>query len=265
MDLKLKDKVIIVTGATKGIGRAAVQAFAEEGARLTLAARTADDLDQTAREVREATGAEVVTAVCDVTTDIDVQRLVHTAMDAYGRVDVLVNSGAGRLPAGEFLEITSEQWLEGWNQKIQAYIRTAQAVFPIMEQQGSGKIINVVGTAARNPKHSYMAVGMSNAALVNFTKSLADRGAPHGILVAGVAPSGVMTERWTRLIAARAEAEGKTAEQLQAESDAGFPLGRMGNPQELGDVICFVASERASFVSGSIITVDGNSTQGVFN
>ena len=265
MDLKLKDKVVIVTGATKGIGRAAVQAFAEEGARLALGARTAEDLDQTARELQGTTDAEVVTSVCDVTSDLDVQRLIRTAVDAFGRIDVLVNNGAGKLPAGEFLEISSEQWLEGWNQKIQPYIRTAQAVLPIMEQQQGGKIINVVGTAARNPKHSYMAVGMSNAALINFTKSLADRGAPHGILVAGVAPSGVMTERWKRLIAARAQGEGKTPEQLQAESDAGFPLGRMGNPEELGDVICFVASPRASFISGSIITVDGNSTQGVFN
>lgn len=265
MDLGLQDKVVILTGATKGIGRAAADAFAAEGARLALGARTASDLDQTAQELTARNGAQVVTSPCDVTVDADVQRLVDTAMEAYGRVDVLVNNGAGKLPAGEFLDISSEQWLEGWNQKIQSYIRCVQAVFPIMETQRGGRIINVVGTAARNPKHSYMAVGMSNAALINFTKSLADRGAPHGILVAGVAPSGVLTERWTRLIAARAAAEGKTAEQLQAESDAGFPLGRMGNPEELGDVICFTASPRASFISGSIITVDGNSTQGVFN
>ncbi|RLA03046.1 MAG: hypothetical protein DRQ54_11295, partial [Gammaproteobacteria bacterium] len=156
-------------------------------------------------------------------------------------------------------------WLSGWNQKLQCYVRTVQAIYPIMQRQGGGRIVNVVGTAARNPKASYMAVGMSNAALINFNKALADRGAADNILAVGVAPSGVRTGRWERLTKGRAEGEGKTQEQLQAEIDATLPLGRMASPEELGDVICFMASSRASYISGTVITVDGASTQGVFN
>ena len=134
-----------------------------------------------------------------------------------GGVDVLVNNAAGRVPAGDFLAIDNPAWLEGWNQKLQCYVRTVQAFYPLLKQGDGGRIVNVVGTAARNPKASYMAVGMSNAALINFTKSLADYGAPHGVRAVAVAPAAVRTDRWTRLTAARAEAEGKTPEALQAE------------------------------------------------
>ncbi|MEH6542458.1 MAG: SDR family oxidoreductase [Porticoccaceae bacterium] len=265
MELGLKDKVVVLTGASKGIGVAATMAFAKEGARLIIAARNLETLDQVAGEIQSATGAEITTQSCDVTNDEDVKRLMQTAVDKYGRIDVLVNNGAGKIPAGDFLKIPSVDWLEGWNQKVQAYVRTCQAVYPIMQTQGGGRIVNVLGTAARNPKYSYMAVGMSNAALVNFTKSLADMGSKDNIRVAGVAPSGVMTERYLRLIEGRSSAEGKTAEALGEEMMKGFPMGRLAEPEELGDVICFVASDRASYISGTVVTVDGNSTQGVYN
>lgn len=264
MDLKLGDKTVILTGASKGIGLAALRTFAAEGARVIAAARGVQALESEVAAL-SAAGHDVVACRCDVTSDDDVRNLIETARGRFGRIDIFVNNAAGKLPAGDFLSISSEEWMEGWNQKLQCYIRTAQAIFPVMRDQGGGRIVNVVGTAARNPKASYMPVGVTNAALVNFTKSLADRGAPHGILVAGVAPSGVMTDRWRRLIDKRAEGEGKTPEALQAEMDATFPLGRMADPEELGDVICFVASPRASYISGSIITVDGASTMGVFN
>lgn len=265
MDLGLKDKVVVLTGASQGIGVAAATAFAKEGARLLIAARNLEPLEQLANTLKTTTGSQVEVQSCDVTLDEDVSQLIKTAVDHYGRIDVLVNNGAGKIPAGDFLKISSAEWLEGWNQKIQAYVRTCQAVYPQMRDQGGGQIINVLGTAARNPKYSYMAVGMSNAALVNFTKSLADMGAKDNIRSVGVAPSGVMTERYLRLIKGRSEAEGKTPEALEQEMLSSFPMGRLAEPEELGDVICFAASERASYISGTVITVDGTSTGGVFN
>lgn len=265
MDLGLKDKVVVLTGASQGIGVAATMAFAKEGARLLIAARNLEPLNELAKAARSSTAAEILTQSCDVTNDEQVNQLMQRAVDDYGRIDVLINNGAGKIPAGDFLNIPSSNWLEGWNQKVQAYVRTCQAVYPIMRDQGGGQIINVLGTAARNPKYSYMAVGMSNAALVNFTKSLADMGAKDHIRVVGVAPSGVMTERYLRLIKARSEAEGKTPEALEQEMLKTFPMGRLAEPEELGDVICFVASERASYISGTVVTVDGNSTEGVYN
>jgi NAD(P)-dependent dehydrogenase (short-subunit alcohol dehydrogenase family) len=265
MDLGLKDKVVVLTGASKGMGVAAARAFAREGSRLVLAARNLEGLEEVASSIRSETEADITTCSCDITRDKDVADLMQAALDQYGRIDVLVNNGAGKIPAGDLLSFTSREWLEGWNQKIQAYVRGCQAVYPIMATQGGGQIINVLGTAARNPKYSYMAVGMSNAALVNFTKSLADMGAKDKIRAVGVAPSGVLTERYVRLIRARAEIEGKTAEELEEEMLRSFPMGRLAKPEELGDVICFVASERASYISGTVVTVDGTSTQGVYN
>lgn len=264
MDLGLAGKTVVLTGASRGIGRAALHAFAAEGASVIAAARPSAELDSAVAE-QVALGHDVTAAPCDISSVASVAELFAAAKERSGRIDVLVNNAAGRLPTGHFLSIEDEQWLAGWDQKLQWYIRTAQAVFPIMQAQGGGKIVNVVGTAARNPKASYMAVGISNAGLINFTKALADLGAPHGILAAGVAPSGVLTERYARLIAGRAAGEGKTAEQLMRETVASFPLGRLATPQEVGDVICFIASPRASYISGTVITVDGAATQGVFN
>jgi NAD(P)-dependent dehydrogenase (short-subunit alcohol dehydrogenase family) len=264
MDLGLAGKVVVITGASQGIGRASALTFAGEGARLLLAARGADGLTAVATAASEAGASEVATAPCDVTVDADVDRLIATAMERFGRIDVLVNNAAGKLPAGDFADIDNDAWLSGWNQKLQCHIRACRAVYPVMRAQKSGVIVNVLGTAARNPKASYMPVGISNAALYNFTKSFADLCAPQGIRVVGVGPSGVTTDRWTRLIAARAPAEGKTPEQLQAQIDASLPLGRMARPQDVADAICFAASARASYICGSVITVDGNSTQGVY-
>ncbi|MGK2942882.1 MAG: SDR family oxidoreductase [Immundisolibacter sp.] len=264
MNLELAEKVVVITGASKGIGLATALGFASEGARLLLAARDEDSLTAAAAAASAAGAPQAATAVCDVTVDSDVARLMGIARERYGRIDVLINNAAGKLPAGEFSDITDQDWLAGWNQKLQCHIRACRAAYPIMRAQKSGVIVNVLGTAARNPKPSYMSVGISNAALYNFTKSFADLCAPQGIRVLGVAPSGVTTDRWTRLINSRAPAEGKTPEQLQAEIDAELPLGRMARPEDVADAICFAASARASYICGSIITVDGGSTQGVY-
>lgn len=265
MDLQLSNRRIVLTGATRGIGRACAETLAQEGAHLLLSARHQAALDALASELRDRYGVTVHTCACDITDDASVTALFDDAAAKMGGVDVLINNAAGRVPAGDFLAIDNPAWLEGWNQKLQAYIRCCRAVMPLMTDAGAGVIVNVVGTAARNPKASYMPVGISNAALINFTKSLADYGAPHGVRAVAVAPAAVRTDRWTRLTEARAEAEGKTPQALQAEIDATLPFGRMAEPDDIADVVCFVASARARHIAGSVVTVDGNATQGVFN
>ena len=257
-------KTILVTGSSNGIGAAAVEAFAKDGydVGINYCNSPADAEEVAARCCAYGADAQVYQA--DVSKREDCERMMNAFLEHFGRIDVLVNNAAGKLPAGEFADISNEAWLSGWNQKLQCHIRACRAAYPVMQAQKSGVIVNVLGTAARNPKASYMPVGISNAALYNFTKSFADLCAPQGIRVLGVAPSGVTTGRWTRLVAARAPAEGKTPEQLQAEVDAALPLGRMAHPQDVANAVCFAASDRASYICGSVITVDGNSTQGVY-
>ena len=140
----------------------------------------------------------------------------------------------------------------------------ARAVFPLMQEQGGGRIINVVGAAARNPAPTYLTGGAANAALINFSKGLADLGAPHGILVTAVSPAATATERWESLIQQQAKASGKSADAVRAEALAPYKLGRMASPEDVADLVCFLASARASFLTGICITVDGGATRGVY-
>lgn len=265
MDLGLAGKVVLITGASRGIGLATAQAFAREGAHLIMVSRTLNRLEAAARQLSDDTGSRVDTFACDLSVEDECRRLVDFASGVRGRIDVLVNNASGKLPIGEFLTMTSQQWLSAWTQKLQIYVTLARLVFPLMQAQGGGRIVNVIGAhAARNPAPSYLPIGVISAGLVNFVKGLADQGAQHNILVTGVSPSGVDTgERWQAWLARRAASEGKTIEEVAAEKGADYALGRPARPEEIGDVVCFLASARASYISGVVLTVDGNLTRGV--
>jgi NAD(P)-dependent dehydrogenase (short-subunit alcohol dehydrogenase family) len=140
----------------------------------------------------------------------------------------------------------------------------AQAAIPAMRARQWGRIVNVIGAAARNPSPDYMAGGIANAGLINFTRALADLGAPDRILVTAVSPGATATERWDTLVVQRARAQGKTPEELRAELERAQPLGRIGRPEDVADLVVFLASERASFLTGIAITVDGGASRGVF-
>lgn len=262
MDLGLKGKVALVTGASQGIGLAIGRALALEGARLGICARTATLLEEAAGRIRAETGAEVVAVAADLARGEGVRTVVARTVETFGRVDILVNN-AGSTQRGDFLTVPDEQYWADWNGKLFATIRLSREVFPHMQRQRWGRIINVVGVAARNPLPTFITGGTGNAAIVNFTKALADLGAPHNILVTAVHPSTTRTPRWERRVSARAKSEGKSLEEAIREEHARMPLGRIAEPEEVAAVITFLASERASYVTGTTIAVDGGATRGV--
>lgn len=259
MDLGLQDKVALVTGASRGIGRAIAQRLAAEGAKLALVARSAASLEAVAASLPGSTFCHAA----DLGTLEGVEGAVAAAAAQLGRIDILVNN-AGAIPAGDFLTMPDRLWSESYALKLHGYIRAARAVFPLMQKQGGGRIVNVIGATARNPLPTYMAGGVANAGLVNFTKGLADLGAPHGILVTAVSPAATATERIEEQFAQIAAATGQSVEAVRAERMNRQPLGRMATPEDIADAVVFLASARAGFISGICLTVDGNSTRGVW-
>jgi NAD(P)-dependent dehydrogenase (short-subunit alcohol dehydrogenase family) len=263
MDLGLKGKAALVTGGSKGIGRAVARALAGEGARTMICARDPEALKRAAGEIEKETGAEVLISAADLSELEAVKRVAAEAVTRLGRLDILVNN-AGAIKGGDFLATPDDEWLRGWSLKLLGYIRMAREILPHMQRQGGGRIVNVVGAAARNPATTYMMGGAANAALINFTKALADLGARSNVLVTAVSPGPVKTERWDSLLHQQAAAAGTDPETFAKERAREFPLGRIATPEEVADLVCFLASERASFLTGIAITVDGGITRGVY-
>jgi NAD(P)-dependent dehydrogenase (short-subunit alcohol dehydrogenase family) len=262
VELGLQGRVALVTGGSKGIGRACAVGFAAEGARLALSARGAEGLARVAEELG-AKGAEVLTIPADLAEPEAARRVVERTLARFGRLDILVNN-AGAIRGGGFLDTPAEHWADDWRLKILGYTRLAQAVLPPMRARRWGRIINVIGAAARNPTPDYMAGGIANAGLINFTRALADLAAPDQILVTAVSPGATATERWDGLVAQRARAQGRAPEELRRELERAQPLGRIGRPEDVADLVVFLASERASFLTGICITVDGGNSRGVY-
>src|SRR6266571_5212686 len=215
MDLELRGKTALVTGGSKGIGKAIALGLGREGARVAICARDKAALEQVEAEVR---------IPADLSHLGEVERVAATARERLGRIDILVNN-AGAIRGGAFLDIPDQQWSDDWSLKLLGYIRMCRAVFPLMKAQGGGRIVNVVGAAARNPTPVYLTGGAANAALVNFTKGLADLGAESKILVTAVSPAATATERWESLIAQQARAQGRPIEDLRREASAAYKLG----------------------------------------
>jgi 3-oxoacyl-[acyl-carrier protein] reductase len=263
VNLELTGKTALVTGGSQGIGRAIAVGLAAEGARVAICARDKARLEQTAQEIKAKTNAEVLIVPGDLSRLDEVNRVAVAVKDRFGRIDILVNN-AGAIRGGDFLKIPDEQWAGDWSLKILGYVRMARAVFPLMQAQGGGRIINIVGAAARNPTPVYLTGGIANSGLINFSKGLADLGAPSNILVNAVSPAATATARWETLISQQAAAAGKTVETQRAEAEGQYPLKRIATPEDIADLVCFLVSARASFITGVCVTVDGGATRGVY-
>jgi NAD(P)-dependent dehydrogenase (short-subunit alcohol dehydrogenase family) len=254
-------KVVVVSGGSRGIGRGIGEAFAREGAQTVLASSSAQNLDAAAKAIA-AVGPQPLTVAGDLRELSGCEQVFAGVKDRFGRCDVLVNC-AGRTRAGNFLELPDAAFLDGFALKYFAAVRLARLFWPFLKA-AQGHVVNIVGGAARSPDESFMIGSSVNAALANFSKGLSRLGMRDGVNVNVIHPGNTDTERQQELLAQRAEATGKSVEELRKEAMAKTGIRRIGRPEDVAALALFLCSERSRHIQGTAIAVDGGATVGYY-
>ena len=257
MELGLSGKVALITGGSDGIGKATAIAMGNEGVKVAICARNPERLEHAADDIRGLTGAEVLAMPADVRNQEQIERLFDETLRRFGRFDILVNN-AGGSAAGPLLETDDAIWHGDLDTKLFGALRCSRLAIPHMIEAGGGRIINVTSIWGKHPGAATVPTTVSRAAGIALTKAMSREFAPHGILVntvcIGLARSGQFRREWEEL---QAEGTDLTEEEFYAQQAEGIPLGRIGTSEEVADLITFLASERAGFITGTAINFDG--------
>lgn len=265
MDLQLTGKTAIVTGGSRGIGKAAALALASEGVDVAIVARDKRQLDATARELAGATGRRIVPVAGDTGDDGSVRAMVRQVVEALGRVDILVNCAAqpgGQSAPPTLEQITNEDFWADMNVKVMGYLRCAREVAPLMKQQGWGRIINISGLAARS---SGSTIGsMRNVSVAALTKNLADELGPYGINATVVHPGLTRTEKTPGVLARQAASQGITVEEAERRLAQGNSVRRVIDARDIAVVVAFLASPLSVAINGDAIAAGGGVGRGIF-
>jgi 3-oxoacyl-[acyl-carrier protein] reductase len=259
MDLHLKDKVVLVTAASRGLGAASARRFAEEGARVAITARNGGKLTALAQAISKDTGAEVLPIAGDVTQPDDVERMVQSTIDRWGRLDVLITN-AGGPAAGKFLDLKIEQWEAAVQVSLMSVVRLCYAALPYLlknDPPQRGTIVAITSLSVKQPVENLLLSNSVRMAVIGLLKTLAGELGPQGIRVNAIAPGWTRTERVMEIMESRAKANGTTPEEELKKQAAAIPFGRVGEPDEFADALVWLASPRASYVHGSVLPVDG--------
>lgn len=262
MDFGIEGKVALVAASSRGLGRAVAEELATEGCKLVMCARTERALEDARGDIHDATGAEVLAVTADLTEPGDVLRLVAAAEAEFGRVDILVTNTGGP-PPGPFEAHSPETWDDAVRQNLLSVINLCRAVLPGMKERGWGRILNVTSVAVKQPVDGLILSNSIRAAVTGFAKTLANEVAAYGVTVNNIMPGFHRTERLDELAADIAGRSGVEASEVFSGWEGSIPMGRLGNPREFAAVVTFLASERASYVTGSSIAVDGGSIKGL--
>lgn len=256
MELGFADKCVLVTGGSRGTGKAIAAGFAREGANVAITARSESDLESAAKEITASTGRDVVTLPGDWRDGKAADAVVREAVAGLGHLDIFVPC-AGDAPPGQFEEITDEKWLHAINLKVMGHVRGCRAVLPHMVERGKGVITMVVGNDGLKPPFAEVVPGLCNAADINFASSLAEQYGAKGVRVNTVNPGPIATTRWDWCEEVTGQTRELTSEQVRRLTLASLPLGYICTPEEVADVVLFLSSDRASYVSGAHVPVDG--------
>lgn len=257
MQISLDGRTAIITGGSKGLGMAMATRFAASGANVAILARDHASLEAARETIAQTAKAEVRAICCDVRKAGDVATAHQAVLNAFGKVDILVNN-AGTSRTGPFETVTDEIWQEDLDLKLFAAIRLTRLVWPQMIQNRWGRVINVLNTGAKAPRPGSAPTTISRAAGMALTKVLAGEGAPHNVLVNALLVGLIVSDQWVRLH--REQGAKVPFEDFTRDMAKGVPMGRMGTAEEFANVACFLASDAASYITGTALNVDGGSS-----
>jgi len=263
MDLGLKGKVALITASSTGIGKAVAESLAEEGCNLAICARTKDKLIETSRDIKAKFNTEPFWCICDLNHKKDIDNFYKVAVDHFGKIDILVNNCGGPIP-GFFLDLSEEHWNDAFKQVLMSVVRFTNLVMPDMIKQEWGRIINITSVAVKQPVHNLMLSNSLRAGVTGFAKSLSNEFGSKNITVNNVAPGYTLTHRLYELAVNRAKTTGKSHEEILVDMAKDVPMNRLAGPEEIASVVCFLASQKASYITGTTIQVDGGSTKSIF-
>lgn len=263
MDLGLRGKVAFIAAASKGLGRAVAEELASEGASLVLCARGAETLRQVSEQISEKSGAPVLDVTADVSTAEDVERAVKAGIERFGQIDILVTN-AGGPPAGRFEDLSRQMWEDAINLTLKSVLDLTREVIPGMKERRWGRILNITSIAVKQPVENLMLSNSLRAAVTGFARTLANEVATYGVTVNNILPGYTRTERVEELSKAIAAREGITEKEASAGWKAEIPMKRLGEPAEFAALAAFLVSERASYITGTSIPVDGGWIRSLF-
>jgi len=262
MDLGLQGRVAMVLASSKGLGRAIALGFAREGARVTICARGQEALDETKRQIEDETGVEILALTLDVSLRESHTKLVEETLSCFGQIDVLVNNSGGP-PAGNPLTLPDSSWQEALDLNLLSTVFMTKEVIPHMMPRRWGRVINLTSYSVKQPIDGLVLSNMARAGVVGFAKTLASEVAPHNITINNVCPGVFSTDRHHELARGRAQKLGSDLEEYLAQQASSIPVKRFGEPAELADLVVFLSSERASYITGTTIQIDGGLVRGL--
>lgn len=263
MDLGIKGKVAVVAASSRGIGKAIALGLAEEGANLSIFSRSKDEIERTASEIKSRFPVEIIASAADVTNGKEIDGVIERTADRFGKIHILINN-AGGPPFGFFRDFERQDWKDALELNLLSGVYLARKAAPFMKKQNWGRIVNITSVAVKQPIDGLILSNTARAGLIGFSKTLSNELAENNILVNNICPGRIYTDRIRALAEKRASQSGIEYEEAIREMENDIPLRRIGSPEELAALACFLASEKASYMTGTTIQVDGGLVRGLF-